>query len=619
MLAYIVISSLFVIQFSNALTCHQGTSNSENNCTTGDECLTFSFSGTNIYNCGNCSDYQNYSYALSCCATDNCQNVTAPQTGCNAYLTESSCISDNDCYWCGNSSFGVDFCQPLYGNVPCWGMPVLAPVCGYVGCPPADPPYTVDVLTLKFLTDFGFPAVTTVFGDVGARGIGLDLIARDTRYLNDTYNFCQVDSEIQQWCGVNSYTKFSYCVISETWPQDDTWGWLQNTTLGASTLTPIYPAICACPIPGRAYYIPYRSTDTRQHFGPSCPVEHTLLAFFILLIILSVILMSIIFYDTLVLIVGTLQTQEQWIISLVKSKTIWVKILLILYFFVTITNQFLFIIPTDNTSAANAKAVLRFLGVILLLLAFSQAVFTLVEILLKAGIFGDRSDAWLLTIFKWFFFSTNGFFLVSANALVIVFAVDLKQLQDLAVENLSRFAYLAGTTTPLAQAIMLILLVTQGVMMIETGFLLCIVTWKLRNLDRRIRGMKEVMGRVIGLWLAWGCGLPNLGILAFITPVIAWITTGAIPSYWTSTYLTNIAYLWLIWADFMTELLWICAIAYAMRTVAKKGWLQAQFAILMGKKTMMDDQTDQTDGNDSNTSGLSVATTMQSTINSSHE
>lgn len=78
-----------------------------------------------------------------------------------------------------------------------------------------------------------------------------------TRVLNDTYNFCVVDSELQQWCGFATGHPFNYCIIAESWPQDDVWGWMQNTTFtGTASLTPIKPVFCACPIAGRAYYLP---------------------------------------------------------------------------------------------------------------------------------------------------------------------------------------------------------------------------------------------------------------------------------------------------------------------------------------------------------------------------
>lgn len=327
-----------------------------------------------------------------------------------------------------------------------------------------------------------------------------------------------------------------------------------------------------------------------------------MLAFYILVMIASCIIFVIVIYDTSILGIASWQNKagqaakniervKTFCCGMILTKTIWVKILLICYFLVTIPNQALFINPPSNTTAAVARAVMRFLGVILLLFAYSQAVFTCIEILLKARVFGDRRDAVLLRIFKWFFFTTNGIPLLAANAMVIVFAVYLRQAQDFDVVNLPQLAWLGKTITGLAQAIMLTLLCTQGLMMIETALLLSIVTWKLSKLDKRVRGMKNVIGRVAGLWMAWFCGLPNLGLLAFITPVISWITTGAIQSYWSSVYQTNIAYLWLIFGDFATELLWICAIVYAIRTRAKRGWLQAQFATLLGKKTMVEENT----------------------------
>jgi hypothetical protein len=67
-------------------------------------------------------------------------------------------------------------------------------------------------------------------------------------------------------------------------------------------------------------------------------------------------------------------------------------------------------------------AVFSLLGVIFLLFSFALAVFSFVEILLAAKVFGSKRDALLVKVFKWFFFAVSGFFLLSALVMLAVFS-----------------------------------------------------------------------------------------------------------------------------------------------------------------------------------------------------
>lgn len=638
------------------LRCQSGTATQlalapGNSCTTQagqDACISFLFNttldgasvGATVYTCGNCSFYQNLRYAanVNCCTSDLCQTVGPPASlaSCGALLNESACTTREDCYWCGNSSFGVDLCQELPGGAidVCWAVPLRVPasVCGYVACAPfSGVPYSAQTLTLPYLKAFGLPPMTSL--GPRARAIALDARSRynQTWVVNDTHDFCVTDATLRGWCGVDTWHAPGYCIVAESWPQDDTWGWIQNTTATAAStsLTTLFPAFCACPIAGRALYLPGRLLDNKPHYGPPCTVEHALLAFFIVLMIASVLLFIWVIHDTAALVIAVWQRKPgpaahlsvralAFARGLFKTPTFPPKVLMWCYFPIAITDQALFVTPPSDTTAATARGVLCFLAVILLLFSYGAAVFACIEILLKAKVFGTEWDSKALYWFKWFFFLSNGLFLVSANALVIVFAVYLKAVQDFAVQDLAQLTFYSQTTTVLAKAIMLMLLLTQAIMMLETAALLLIVSWYLRSLDHRVRAMKDVMGRVAGLWVAWFCGLPNLGLLAFITPVISWITTGSILSYWDTTYQTNVAYLWLIFGYYATDLLWIAAFAYAMRTRIEPGWWQSVFARLVGKETMMqqDSESDGESDGASNTSTLdSTATHSTFSIN----
>jgi hypothetical protein len=145
--------------------------------------------------------------------------------------------------------------------------------------------------------------------------------------------------------------------------------------------------------------------------------------------------------------------------------------------------------------------------------------------------------------------------------------------------------YEIAMVSALSKTIMLTLVITQASMMLVTGVLIAVVTYKLSQIGGRVRGMKDLLARLIGLIFALFIGIPNLGILAFLAVMNGWILPGTTPSYWRSPYQTNIAFLWVVWAEFVTELLWMCAIAYAMRTVVKRSWLIANFKSWLGLET----------------------------------
>ena len=157
----------------SALVCTLGTPASPlSNCTTaqpGDSCIggVFAASQAQFYACGDCAYYQNLTAVfsnISCCASGNhCQAIAPPPPpmDCTSLLSESSCTTRAQCFWCGNASIGFDLCQSVNSTVgyPCWAMPLLVPAtaCGTIGCAPSVPAYTVNNLTLASLTTYGFP------------------------------------------------------------------------------------------------------------------------------------------------------------------------------------------------------------------------------------------------------------------------------------------------------------------------------------------------------------------------------------------------------------------------------------------------------------------------------
>lgn len=105
------------------------------------------------------------------------------------------------------------------------------------------------------------------------------------------------------------FTIFRYCLITETWPQTDLIGWIQNTTFGSNrgVNNVPFPLLCMCYYPRnnterpRAYYVP-KGVYTLMNYYPDCRVEHTVLAFYILVLIAQVIVLLLVLYDCFLLI-----------------------------------------------------------------------------------------------------------------------------------------------------------------------------------------------------------------------------------------------------------------------------------------------------------------------------
>jgi hypothetical protein len=53
--------------------------------------------------------------------------LPAPSSTCGSYTNVSTCIADSSCFWCGNSSMGLqEFClsSAPYSQFPCWAFTV---------------------------------------------------------------------------------------------------------------------------------------------------------------------------------------------------------------------------------------------------------------------------------------------------------------------------------------------------------------------------------------------------------------------------------------------------------------------------------------------------------------
>jgi hypothetical protein len=100
------------------------------------------------------------------------------------------------------------------------------------------------------------------------------------------------------------------------------------------------------------------------------------------------------------------------------------------------------------------------------------------------------------------------------------------------------------------------------------------------NNGNKIRGLKDLIARDMALLFALIVSIPQLFLLITQSIYSSFIITGDLPSPNPSLYLTTQAMFWLTSSEFLTELLLIIAIAYAMRTVVRKSWVVGQFKYL---------------------------------------
>jgi hypothetical protein len=154
----------------------------------------------------------------------------------------------------------------------------------------------------NYLTFVGFPLVSSI---VPIEYIEYDIIDRKT--LNLSFPYCKFRQTVFNWCcnysekicppdpNTSVVDIYSYCIISEKWPQEDIIGWLNNTVYtDTKTLWLGYSYYCACKTPGRSVWI---NKDPDPHPGwNSCPGDIALWFFHVLLTIMYVCLMIYVIY-----------------------------------------------------------------------------------------------------------------------------------------------------------------------------------------------------------------------------------------------------------------------------------------------------------------------------------
>lgn len=590
-----LVTTFFNLHFG--LTCYKGTrislaqNNNTCNAGTGQQCIravlttpTVLDNGTEIYTCGNCSQFQSPTFHnISCCNSgDLCQNlgVLPDSESCDAVTNQTGCVFRSDCYWCNNSLLGLGICKELSNfSAPCFAVSLYMPppICESIACAQINPQYSSNKLSLQYLTNFGLPSIpypTNI-------ELALDLYSREVRTLssNVTRNFCTLDSEFISWCGINSTTFpvfFKYCIISETWPHPDIYGWITNTTFTTNQgFETIFPAVCACLIPGRAYYIPTGFLLTQAYFSPSCYGEHTLLAFYILLMIMTTTVLFYVIYDVGILLLLTYQRNKKFS----AGKTLGVKMCIICYFLITITDQGLWIAPQYTGVQNSVIGLFRLLGIIFFELSLALAIFTFCKLLLDTQAFGKKGNNFtkFLDIFKWLLLGSSIFILIATIVFAGMVAWYFQKFTSTDVSNISIFTIyqvnaiaVAKTVFYLLIALVFIIVVSSGSILVYTSYYIKISTLGSRNDSKQVR---IVMYRNIFLLIAVISAFIWLGFIAVYCYMSLYVLGKIVQDPFISQYQGTIGLQWIIWGMFLSELITILLVALSMRTEIKSSWL----------------------------------------------
>lgn len=605
-----------------SLSCNVGTNDaySSQTCTPGLTCIkaylltgalpTWNVSqvnggnGTEVYACGNCTYYQvtlnnTVVHSVSCCDTNDCfvPNAPSPVGTCDSITTRSSCVNMTDCYWCDsfmNNSFGL--CKSLgTPYLPCFGqgssMFSPPPICMDIGCAPPPVPYFAQQLTFNFLLDFGMPPVSSTppsvsrnpFEDLALQLIGAEA-SGNVRYLNDTNAFCQIDQELQEWCGINNDhypNAFQYCLVTERWPQPDVFGWIQNTTFTNNRgMQVIFPAICVCQLPGydangmplgpaKAYFVP-NNVRPQPFFAPPCGAEKALLAFYILLIFATALGSLYVLFDTVVLVQILISGKEKREFG---TKTLFVKIILFCWFLVAIPGMVLFIVPQASPEQTVASYLLKLLSIIFFIFGFSTAIFTYVEIVLASKVFGKHPKKILALRFSIVFFILNFFVLLACMFLLSSFGYFLLRLLSGNVTGYTQIVDYSQKLSNLAKPFMYLLVIEQAIVTVcclaLVMYIISVILGQSANLTKQ-KAVQLLLVRAISLMIAVFVSVPNLAILAFQVYLFGYVFTQSVMSPWPTEYTTNYAFLWFIWGEYVTELLSVLCVAYSMTTVVKR-------------------------------------------------
>jgi len=213
-------------------------------------------------------------------------------------------------------------------------------------------------------------------------------------------------------------------------------------------------------------------------------------------------------------------------------------------------------------------------------------VFTYVEIVLVTGVFGkQKGKKTVLKFLGYIFFTFCAVVLAACVGLLSGIGYYVQIIDLFEIASLSDLQTKGALVTRLVQALIIVLIAIEAIMLIVTGFLLCYIIYVIMRKSESLRRQKSIQGifvRAVALGIGLLFAIPNITILCVILYMFGYVHGGVDPNPWPTEYTINIAYQWLTWGQFVTELFWLACICYAMSTVVKRNLLHQLLAALMG-------------------------------------
>lgn len=378
-----------------------------------------------------------------------------------------------------------------------------------------------------------------------------DIISRKVENLS--FPYCQFKNKLKEYCCYSNNSgcpleindthtiPYSYCIISEIWPQPDIVDWLNNTAFGDNTHSWTgFSMFCSCKVPGRAFWI---DQDPNPHvtWHNSCSSEIVLLS---LCIILAILYIGLFIYQCYVF-----KTK----IDIIKSIEFNTKNLLniftllnILWFLFACILRFgglIYQIITRNESIKNAATYgwIVFWSSVCILIGSIWVIFLYSTMALRIqSIIENQIHVKILSSFKYIFtFCTS-----CLICLMIIFqAITFKAIEN--IENaffIKDFIFWAGKFNYFLECVLIIALLMHVIIFLGFIGFLTFISYiaKIRNDDSE--RMKIFIKRIYYLYCA------TLAILFFIgvncTELGTLSQVGQTAFYSRLEYESNTAYLW---------------------------------------------------------------------------
>lgn len=282
---------------------------------------------------------------------------------------------------------------------------------------------TSNIYSGSILKAIGFPSVSSVLAlqNLTIDQFQYDIITRE--YINISLPYCKDNKRIYDWCCIkkgNKTTptidycqrsntsasnsriiKYSYCIISEIWPQQDILSWLNDTSYSTPSVSWVgFREYCSCKMPGRAVFV---SIDPSPHpvWNNPCNDEIVLWSFYIFITLIYVILSIYIIYLLLIKIL---------VIGFDKNHAIGVGIALTLACLIICcllkVAALLHIMITRNVSARNEVTTgwLVFWSGVFLYIATTAIIFTFSNMAETISVIkSDNTKSLFITTLKYFF------------------------------------------------------------------------------------------------------------------------------------------------------------------------------------------------------------------------